>query len=166
MIYDILEKGFFMERNWWNICFDNWVNHSYLANMYVCSTTWLKITINHSSDIFFCNFPWFFPSASKTLKTILPQSNRKSFSKKISFFCIFLLFYNYYYLNHTIITTQMFLISIIMRKNKKRNKFFSVNVNPKKCEKGSILFFANRDFSTKKCFLWLKTRMVAHFLIP
>ena len=54
LIYDILEKGFFlMERNWWNIYFDNWVNHSYLANMYVCSTTWLKITVKHSSDIFF-----------------------------------------------------------------------------------------------------------------
>ena len=147
MIYDILEKGFFMERNWWNICFDNWVNHSYLANMYVCSTTWLKITINHSSDIFFCNFPWFFPSASKTLKTILPQSNRKSFSKKISFFCIFLLFYNYYYLNHTIITTQMFLISIIMRKNKKKETNFLVWVWTKRNVKKAPFFFSNRDFS-------------------
>jgi len=136
------KRGFFMERNWWNICFDNWVNHSYLANMYVCSTTWLKITINHSSDIFFCNFPWFFPSASKTLKTILPQSNRKSFSKKNKLFLHFssllqLLLLEPYHHYHPNVPN----LNYYAKKQKKRNKFFSVSVNQKKCEKGSILFF-------------------------
>jgi len=45
-----------------------------------------------------------------------------------------------------------------MRKNKKRNKFFSVNVNPKKCEKGSILFFPIGIFQ-QKMFSFVKNKI-------
>merc|ERR1711971_1526203 len=115
--------------------------------MYVCSTNWLKITIKHSSDIFFCNFPLFFPSASKTLKTVLPQSNRKSFSKKNKLFLHFssllqLLLLEPYHHYHPNVPN----LNYYAKKQKKKNKFFSVSVNQKKCEKGSI-FFSNRDFS-------------------
>ena len=83
-------KGFLWKRNWWNIYFDNWVNHSYLAK-YVCllnelAQNYYKTQLRY---FFFCNFPLFFPSASKTLKTVLPQSNRKSFSKKNKLFLHF-----------------------------------------------------------------------------
>lgn len=140
-------KGFFMERNWWNIYFDNWVNHSYLANMYVCSTTWLKITIKHSSDIFFCNFPWFFPSASKTLKTILPQSNRKSFSKKNKLFLHFssllqlLLLEPYHHYHPNVPNLNYY------AKKQKKKQIFLVWMWTQRNVKKAPFFFSNRDFS-------------------
>lgn len=59
-------KGFLWKRNWWNIYFDNWVNHSYLAK-YVCllnelAQNYYKTQLRY---FFFVIFLYFFPPPQK-----------------------------------------------------------------------------------------------------
>lgn len=144
LVYDILERGFFMERNWWNIYFDNWVNHCYLANMYVCSTTWLKITIKHSSDIFFCNFPWFFPLRLKNSKKKLSCHNliEKVFRKKNKLFLHFssllqLLLLEPYHHYHPNVPN----LNYYAKKNKKETNFLVWMWTKRNVKKASFFFF-------------------------
>ena len=162
LVYDILERGFFMKRNWWNIYFDNWVNHCYLvANMYVCSTTWLKITIKHSSDIFFCNFPWFFPLRLKNSKKKLSCHNliEKVFRKKNKLFLHFssllqLLLLEPYHHYHPNVPN----LNYYAKKNKKETNFLVWMWTKRNVKKGFILFFSMGDFSTINVFFFRKTR--------
>lgn len=145
LVYDILERGFFMKRNWWNIYFDNWVNHCYLvANMYVCSTTWLKITIKHSSDIFFCNFPWFFPLRLKNSKKKLSCHNliEKVFRKKNKLFLHFssllqLLLLEPYHHYHPNVPN----LNYYAKKNKKETNFLVWMWTKRNVKKASFFFF-------------------------